>query len=112
MPPSRIEREPTRVAFLRTRDDPAAIARAWQKLEDVVDVRGTGFQPGEDVKLDIDSIPVGTATAATDGSIETSTIAITPRGWPICWAESPMPAASRIVSIISSINRCMLGARS
>jgi DNA gyrase inhibitor GyrI len=43
MRPSRIEREPTRVAFLRTRDDPAAIARAWQDLEDVVDLRGGRF---------------------------------------------------------------------
>jgi DNA gyrase inhibitor GyrI len=43
MRPSRIEREPTPVAFLRTRDDPAAIARAWQELEDVVDLRGRTF---------------------------------------------------------------------
>jgi DNA gyrase inhibitor GyrI len=43
MRPSRIEREPTPVAFLRTRDDPAAIARAWQELEDVVDLRGRKF---------------------------------------------------------------------
>jgi DNA gyrase inhibitor GyrI len=43
MRPSRIERKMTPVAFLRTRDDPASIARAWQELEDVVDLRGRKF---------------------------------------------------------------------
>jgi hypothetical protein len=43
MRPARIVREPTPVAFLRTRDEPAAISRAWQELEDVVDLRGRKF---------------------------------------------------------------------
>jgi DNA gyrase inhibitor GyrI len=43
MRPSRIVREPTPVAFLRTRDDPAAISQAWQLLEDMVGLRGRKF---------------------------------------------------------------------
>jgi hypothetical protein len=40
---SRIEREPTPVAFLRTSDDTEGISHAWQVLEDVVGVRGRKF---------------------------------------------------------------------
>jgi hypothetical protein len=43
MLPSRIEREPTPAAFIRTRDEPAAISRAWHELEDVVGLRGRKF---------------------------------------------------------------------
>ena len=44
MRPSRIVWEPTPVAFLRARDEPAAITHAWQLLEDAVgDLRGRRF---------------------------------------------------------------------
>ena len=39
---------------------------------DVVQVTGTGFEPGEVVNLDIDSAIVGTATATENGTISTS----------------------------------------
>ena len=43
MPSTQIVRESTPVAFLRTRDEQAAIAQAWQELEDVVGLPGRKF---------------------------------------------------------------------
>jgi hypothetical protein len=38
-----VEREPVEVMFLRTRDDPADMGPAWQRLEELVGTRGRKF---------------------------------------------------------------------
>ena len=38
-----VEREPVEVMFLRTRDDPADMGPAWQRLEGLVGTRGRKF---------------------------------------------------------------------
>jgi hypothetical protein len=38
-----IDREPVEVMFLRTRDDPAEMGPAWQRLEEVVGTRARKF---------------------------------------------------------------------
>jgi hypothetical protein len=74
-----VEREPVEVMFLRTRDDPADMGPAWQRLEELVGTRGRKFfgafypstkeyrvcvqvKPGDDagaLGLETDTLPAG-----------------------------------------------------